>query len=402
MRDFKRLPAGVRAVFRALQLQRPDPAQLSRMSDSEWEQALRYCDRSHLTLALAAGDANVPEWVRSHIDRASAGASQRFEKMKAAYLEAASAFQAAGIECAVLKGFAHVPQFVPDVRLRMQYDIDLFLAGDSVQSARDELIKLGYEPEKGFEQLPIDHLPPLVRKIPFEWNGDYFDPGIPVGFELHYRLWDHETERLEVPGLDAFWERRVMRDVEGIRFRSFGPADSVAYAALHALRHLFRGDVRAGHFFELARFLHASSRDTGFWLTWWDLHHPVLRELEAIVFSVAAEWFDCSTSAIVQDQISQLQPGIRRWIAVRGDAPLESAFHPNKEELWLHLSLLKSSRDQFAVARRRLVPSRTNLHARQLRFNVSRLLHHLRTFCPALWSGVRWFAGSKRSSISTI
>ena len=37
---------------------------------------------------------------------------------------------------------------------------------------------------------------------------------------------------------------------------------------------------------------------------------------------------------------------------------IESTFRPNKEEIWLHRSLLDTSRDRWSVFRRRLFPAR--------------------------------------------
>ena len=49
---------------------------------------------------------------------------------------------------------------------------------------------------------------------------------IPVSIELHFRFWNQEWERLEAPGTDAFWARRVMGDIAGIRLAVLDPVDS--------------------------------------------------------------------------------------------------------------------------------------------------------------------------------
>ena len=45
-----------------------------------------------------------------------------------------------------------------------------------------------------------------------------------------------------------------------------------------------------------------------------------------------------------------------QWFTEFGDSPIASLFHPNKDEIWLHLSLLQSAPDRFAVFLRKLVP----------------------------------------------
>jgi hypothetical protein len=420
MRPLKHVPAAVQAAFRALQFQKRETLALSRLSELEWRQVLDYCDRMHLTLALARDRAEFPSWVRSRMERAISNNAERFERIKAAYLQAADRLKQAGIEFVVLKGFTHVPRFIPDVRLRVQYDIDLFSPKESVVRARDELVQLGYEPLHGFDQFPIDHLPALIRKTGWEWTGDFFDPEIPPRFELHYQFWDSRTECLELKNLDKFWERRVVRELEDIRFTALDSVDALGYAALHAFRHLLRGDLRTGHIYELASFLHGTSGDERFWQSWRALHDESLRALEAIMFALARDWFSCSLNTAVEHEIAAIPAGAKRWIAERGAAPIEAAFHSNKDELWLHLSLLKSRRDQAAVIRRRLFPlrmpgqvdavhvpdermtlrRRALQQARYLRYVASRFLHHAGVLIPTLWNGVRWWWRSRIESTS--
>ena len=411
MRPLKHVPPAVEAAFRALQFDKRETLGLSRLTDAEWRQVLDYCDRMHLTLALVRDRAEFPVWVRARMEQALASNAERFARMKAAYLEAAKRLESAGIEFLALKGFTHAPRFVADARLRVQYDIDLFCSRDCVERARDELIGLGYESLHGFDQFPIDHLPALIRKTGWEWTGDFFDPEIPPRFELHYQFWDAATECIEVKGLDQFWKRRVGRELEGMRFETLDAADAVAYAALHALRHLLRGDLRTGHVYEIASFLHSASVDEKLWRDWLTLHDESLRRLECIVYAMAADWFSCALNPAVQREIGALPTSVKRWIAERAGSPIQAAFRSNKDELWLHLSLLESKSDRAAVLRRRLFPlrlpgqidavhvpdermtfrRRVIQQARYLRYVASRFVHHAGVLIPALWSGVRWW-----------
>lgn len=423
MRESKLVPPSVRAVFGALQFQNRRTQELCRLKEAGWNTALSYCDRTQLTLALARDRGEFPAWIRKRIDRNLADNTKRFERVKAAYAEISSALERAGVEFLVLKGFTHVSRFTSDPRRRVQYDIDLFCPEQSVNHARDVALQLGYEPIHGVDRLPLDHLPTMIRRTGWQWRDDYFDPEMPLSLELHYRLWDPETERLAPPGLDDFADRREERELEGIRFTALHPVDAAGYAALHVLRHLLRGDVRAGHVYELASFLNSNRSDAGFWTAWREWHPPSLRSLEAISFQLAAEWFGCTLNDAVRET-AELQPaGVHRWLASRASAPVEAAFRANKDELWLHLSLLESAGDKLAVARRKLFPlslpgpmgavhvpkaqvtprERTQRRLRYARFVAGRVLYHARVLAPALWSGVRWSlgAGSKRSKIPT-
>ncbi|HXF26907.1 MAG TPA: nucleotidyltransferase family protein, partial [Bryobacteraceae bacterium] len=135
---------------------------------------LAFCDRTQLTLPLGLRCRDhLPGWVRSRIDGNLANNAIRWRKTKAAYREAASAYQEEQLEFLVLKGFTHCPDFVAQPCHRAQYDIDLLFPREQLQQAREITLHLGYEPLNGFDKFPIDHLPTMIRKTGWEWRGDY-------------------------------------------------------------------------------------------------------------------------------------------------------------------------------------------------------------------------------------
>ena len=134
------------------------------------------------------------------------------------YQTVAAALARSGIEFLVLKGFSHCPFYCDDLRHRPQYDLDLYCPPDAIGRAYDAIIGLGYEPFGRTGRTAIDHLPPLIRKTGWRAADDYYDPGMPITIELHFRFWDRATERLRVSGADRFWERRQSRAVDSLRF----------------------------------------------------------------------------------------------------------------------------------------------------------------------------------------
>ncbi len=385
---------------------------MAKLSEEDWKKALAFCDRIQLTLALGLRCREIlPDGVRSRIDRSLAASAEHWRHVRSAYSEAAKAFQAKGLEWVVLKGFSHCPLFTEEPRYRRQGDVDLLFCEDQLPAARDVALKLGYEPITPFDRHPINHLPTLVRKTGWEWRGDHFDPDIPVSLELHFQFWDADTERFSPAGLDKFWERREIREVDQLRFVAFHPADVAANAALHMLWHLLRGDLRPFHVYELAWFLHHRAGDTAFWNTWARLHDESLRRLQAICFAIAQRWFDCRLPSTVAEEIERLPPEISRWLSMYAWSPVVGLFHPNKDELWLHWNLLHSTWDRVAVLRRRLLPERLpgpvagvhipkekltwrirlNSHWRYALFAISRANYHLRALPSTAASAVRWF-----------
>jgi hypothetical protein len=87
------------------------------------------------------------------------------------------------------------------------------------------------------------------------------------------------------------------------------------------------------------------------------LHPPGLRRLQSVAFRLAWEWFGCKLGA-AQEEVAQLPSATRTWFDHFALSPSAVPFDSNKDEIWLHLSLLESRRDAIAVVRRRLFPGR--------------------------------------------
>jgi MFS family permease len=371
--------------------------------DLPWDEVLDFCDRSSLTLVLGAvaGDA-LPGWVRKRIAQNLAENTERLERARALQNQVSEWLTAAGIQHIFLKGTTQSPHFVSDPRLRPQYDLDLFCPPADAHRAWNLIVEKGYEPIEKPGAHPTDHLPALVRKTGWEWRGgSHFDPEIPLAIEVHTQFWDERTERLRAPGVDEFWTRR--------NGHALDTPDALAYSALHLLRHLLRGSARACNVYEIAWFLERHSGEAQFWNRWRELHAPELRRLEAIAFQLARAWFGCALGPVAEAEVSWLPAPAGEWFEAFAFSPLESQFHPNKDELWLHLALLDSARDKLAVVRRRLLPQlpgpvdavcipqrqfslgrRMLKYARTARFLAGRAVFHARAFAALFQSGVRW------------
>jgi MFS family permease len=395
-----RVPRAVSAVMVALRFPH-DTASLT--ADLPWRDVLDFCDRSSLTLVFGAiaGEA-LPEWVRERIATNLAENTERYERVLALQRQAGEWLDVAGIPYIFLKGITQSPHFVPDPRLRPQYDLDLFCPPEHAPRAWNLFIEKGYEPLEKPGDHPTDHLPALILKTGWEWRGgSHFDPEIPLPIEIHTQFWDERTECLQAPGLDEFWTRRA--------HLSLDTADALAYAALHLLRHLLRGSARACQVYEIAWFLDQHADDAAFWNRWRDLHALELRRLAAIAFRLARDWFGCALGPVGEAEVATLPEAVQEWFNTFAFSPLESSFHPNKDELWLHLTLLDSVRGKLAVIRRRVLPMlpgpvdavcipreqltfgrRLLKYGRTTRFLAGRSLFHARASGKLLKSGVQW------------
>jgi predicted MFS family arabinose efflux permease len=225
---------------------------------------------------------------------------------------------------------------------------------------------------------------------------------MPLSVDLHFQFWNGRMERLPAPGTEEFWTRRTRRTIAGTELETLSTPDALAYAALHALKHVLRGTPKASHLREIACILDSHAAGDALWTEWRALHSPELRRLQAVVFRLALEWFGCRMPPAAQEETERLPAATQAWFADFATSPASSRFDSNKDQLWLHLSLLDSRRDAWSVARLRLLPA--NLPSLAGAASVSgnsaawryaahvllRLRHHAISLPRIAASGARW------------
>ena len=412
------VPLQVGTVLSALQFQGRRTEGLRTLTDVDWNDLLSRWDfhRCMVPLRLTCGD-EFPEWVRLNIDRRLEDNAARLERIKMDYSRFSDVARRVGASHLVIKGFAFWPGFVDHPRCRLQSDIDVYCPPESILCARDALMELGYEPEKGH---PLaDHLPSMVPKSTWQWKGNYYDPEMPVSFDLHHSLWNERVMRLRVNGLDQFWLRRTDRQLEGITFPALTELDTFGYAALHLTRNVLRNQATAYQIYELARFLHLYASNQKFWEDWRATHDVSLRRLEAISCHSAALCFACQLPEEIEREIACLPAAVGAWFDRFSNLLLSRPFRPSKDFLWLHTSLVESVRERVSIIRERLLPTvlpsveiadfqegaRSELmetraplerRARFIAYLLSRLPFHLRMIPSTLWAGVRFWWSTKR------
>jgi predicted MFS family arabinose efflux permease len=402
------LPPHLATVLAALNFREDGKEELREIDDGDWESLLSVCDRMRLTLVLGQTcGQHVPDWVRVRINRNVDDNLLRFSRIAAEYSELARFLKAASCDHLVLKGFTQWPDPFESARFRTQSDIDIFLPPEDMSRGRDALVSVGYEPIQGVEHMPTDHLPPMMRKVNWTWRDNHYDPEIPVGLELHFRFWNALTTRLRPRGLDEFWSRRIRRDVNGFEFPALHPVDNLGYGALHVLHHLLFGGLIPYHVYELAHLLHTHANDEEFWHEWRSAHDDSLRRMEAVSFRLASDWFACTLPDQVEEEIQSLSPTVQKWFEDYGNSHIHAMQRPNKDRLWLHLSLLESSKDKYAVFFGTLLPVRVPplkevgrwslpVFPRFVQYAASRVAHHLGSVPKTLLEGVRWWGSTKQ------
>jgi hypothetical protein len=369
----------------------------------QWRELLAFADRTQLTLHLR-GRPGLPGWLAEEIEARYARNAERRRRLRDAYAEVSEALGGAGIDFVLLKGFTH--ELGLDGSARVQYDLDLLTLPRDISGARAALERIGYQPH-GAQSLSEEHSRPLVRPSDWKWRGDYYDSDMPIPAELHDSVWSAERDRIRPVGVEAFWNRRGLIEVNGLAIPAFADVDRLAFAALHVLRHILRHDAKPAHVLELARFLEARGGDSLFWERWLELHPPELRALQAVAFCFAHEWFGGALPAAATRPASMEGPvkapvnaPVKAWFDNFAWSPVANLAGANKDTVWLHLALVGNWRDRIRVFCERMLPLRLPQHEKLSR----RLRYHAGALAPALASGLRWWwrreAASTASEIS--
>jgi hypothetical protein len=399
-------------VIRALRFRDASDEGLRRLAQRDWKRLVAQTDRAHLTLPLAVRcRSSFPAGAQRYLDGALERNARRYDSLLAAYVEIADQFRRSSVDFLVLKGFAQWPWYVDDPRHRYQSDLDFCCPPESLGPASKALAGLSYEPHGDGSPTAVDHLPIMIRKTGWTWQGDYYDPARPPFVEVHFRFWDKVTEGFPAVDTELFWQRRKLRDLYGTHVPALHPVDGLSYSAMHLVRHLLRGELQIRHVYELAHFLERSADDDTFWNEWRTAGSDRPRVIEAVSFRLAAEWFGCRLHPAALRTLGQLPTDAARWFQLFCFSPAVNVSRPNKDELWLHLCLVQDPDVRRRIAVRRLLPGRRQrvildaqlpggaggalLKLRRVLYEgcflSGRALHHLRTLMPLVRSGVRWW-----------
>ncbi len=402
-------------VIRSLSFRDDRRAELAELDEDRWRGLLPLCDRARLTLPLAVcAAANLPPQARTRVECNLRDNAERLRRTITTHREISEAFTQSGVDYLVLKGLSHFPRYAASLDQRPQYDIDLYCPPASIETARQALGDIGYTTH-GPGRATLDHLPTMIRRTGWRPRGNYFDPQMPLAVELHHRFWDPKTERFSPGSSREFWARRSTSRIGELELPVLESGDRLSYATWHLVRHLLRGDLVAYHVYEIAHFLDSSANDDYWWSVWRDHRDDSL--VEAVAFRLAREWFQCRTNPVAVAAINDLPQAAKTWFELFRYSPLEALDRPNKDELFLHLSLISGLRHQASVVKRRLIPlhfSPPTLEAHNpnpprglmwkrrlfvVGFAFRRIGRHLRVLPSLLGSVVRWRRASGLQSI---
>ena len=390
---------------------------LKTFSDQEWRRTFAWLDDSGLALELlaavdrAGADDVLPAWVAEELRARLADNRQRLGHMKQEFDSLNRAFEQAGVDFAVLKGFSLVPAYTPDPSLRSQYDYDYLVHPGSLATAERVLEAAGLHAKPQSPGLDPQNVTLFVGE-PLGCSGsgqDWYSPRISRRVELHRSLWKHDRDAITVRVRREALERKRYVCWGGLRFPALAADDALVFQCLHAFHHTLDYWCRPSCFLEIARYLAARASDQDFWDGFRSHINDAryLREIAGLVFRLASELFGAPIPAgFVLDRASRLRRALDLWVLRYGIDWCLAPFPGSKLSLFVHREFVEDPVAWAEVWRRRLLPfhrparvaepRESNLKAnwkaqwQQWRFVMGRTRYHLAGLATYAWHAGGW------------
>jgi hypothetical protein len=389
---------------------------LGKFRPQDWESSLNWLHLSGFALAfwdrlqeLGARDA-IPRQVGAGLAANLAGQRQRVAAMSGEFDSLNLQFERAGIQYAVWKGFALIPEYCPDACLRPTYDYDYLISEGALDDAQGVLQATGYirKPDLGApHSVNFKHSKASSPLAPLP--GGLYAAALPRNVELHVKLWDEDAFGIPLRVPSRPLDRRLRRTGQGLSFYSLAEEDAFVFQMLHTFQHILHNWCRLGWLWEIAHFLEHRSTDASFWEKLYghlEANEP-LTNIVALVISLASGIFHAAWPASIKYQILGAMRGqLSLWVHHYGLRSALDNFSENKYSLFLYREFVRDEATWRQIRRTRLLPmhrpsrvagsaaSATSVHLpvswKQGWYVVQRLIHHSVRGAGYVCESVRW------------
>jgi Uncharacterised nucleotidyltransferase len=359
-----------------------DLNRIEKFTSRDWKHTLSWLDNSGLTLyflqRLKSVNATtlLPPPVLAQFEKNLADNLCRVDAMAVEFGSLNEAFNRAGVNYAVVKGFSLVPSFCPDAALRTQSDIDYLIDEQSLLPAQRILHEQGYDLTKHHSTEFVFAKP--QKRIPTRFDSPY-STDTSAWIELHLAFWDSREQSLQVLGPQFALTRAAPHQWHGLTFPALDDTDAFLLQTQHVMSHVLTYWVKMSWLFEIANFLDQRRSDTVFW----SLIERRVREVSgfedfmAFAIGLTAKVFDAPIPPVAANWIACLRPAAKLWLDRYArswafeDNPLHvsSPFPRAKLVLFLHQAYIQDPVTRGQVLRQRLFPwkkrSRINVTTNQ-------------------------------------
>jgi hypothetical protein len=335
---------------------------------------------------------------------------QRLAEMKREFESINRAFEGAGVDYAVLKGFSLVPAYTPDPSLRSQHDYDYLVHPRSLEAAKQVLETAGLN-EK--EQRPGLDPPDTIEFNGEPWDcsasgEEWYSARIPRRVELHLSLWQYDRDAIRIRVPKDVLKRKRQACWDGLRFPVLADDDALLFQCLHAFHHILDYWCRPSCFLEIARFMADRAQDQEFWGRFRASVEGAgdLPEISRLVFRLASELFCAPIPEGLGLGAGQRSQVLDLWVRRYGIEWCLARYPGSKLSLLLHREFVHDPAAWRSIRRDRLLPfhrpvraadpSEPNLKSRwkarrqQWRFALGRVRHHLAGLATYAWHATDW------------
>ena len=385
---------------------------LSGFSASEWSRHIGVLDRVGLALPLYArllengNCSGLPLQALAALEQRRCDNKQRMSSMLLTFGQAVEALRQAGVRFVCVKGFSLIPEYLTELWLRHQIDFDLLVAPDDALRAQQALETLGYR------LTAIDGAERRLRipvSRPLALDAYLYNPQEGGAIELHSGFWEAGAEALPLhcPG-DAL-EQAEMHTVGSVSFSRLARHHAFLYQVLHVFRHFLGSWARLLWLYEIAAYMHRHRDDDAHWRK----VHALLcadermAEAAALVLLSAQDLFGCPIPRALKN-VCTLPAGspVRLWISQYAQRWLLTDMPGNKLNLLLQRHFFSDSHAWRRYLASRLAPRGKSpmlcegiernvarsfaYRAANLRFQASRIWHHLKTGAGFAVASIAW------------
>jgi glycosyltransferase involved in cell wall biosynthesis len=390
---------------------------LGTFSRRDWEHTLPWLDDSGLALYLLdrVNRSGLREVLPIEIETRLGGNldsnRRRLAKMKEEFESLNRRFEAAGVEYAVLKGFALIPDYCPDAVLRSQYDYDYLVAEGSLAKAQQVLEAADYSQKiqsPGFEKTGASLFAAGSLHVSAP-DKDFYTGDISRTVELHLSLWEPNRDGITLETPADSMDRKTPATWEGLGFPVLADEDALIFQALHAFQHTLDYWCRPSCFLEIGFFIARRRSDSDFWERFRSRLEGRKRlfEIVSLVFAMAASLFKAPIpTEVCAWTTERLSAALCLWVQRHGWNWALARFPGSKLSLLAHRQFIEDADLWKQVMLSRLFPihrpakvvepenptlsSRTLATWGQWRFIWSRLRFHVGGFLGYAWELPRW------------
>ena len=342
---------------------------LGEFSLRDWERTFTWLDRAGLTLYLwqqlerMNAIQLLPSPVLVRFEQKLADNRRRVDHLADQFDSLNQAFNRAGVNYAVIKGFALVPSFCPDPVLRATSDLDYLVDRSSLTKAQRVLEQAGFVLRR-FSDIEYKFGRPSSRAPTL--SEDPYSRETEALVELHLGLCNWRENRVLVNEPGFRLDQTIDHDWQGLSFPVLRPEDAFVLQIVHIFQHTLECWVKLCWLLEISYFMRTHLSDTEFWgrVDASVRKIPCLGEFAAVVLGLAEAIFAAPMPPIAAKWTQSLRPPARLWLKnyawrwVMEEHPNDhlTLFSAGKFPLFLHRAFLDNPTVRREITKQRLFP----------------------------------------------